>query len=84
MIKTLAFLGTRSRTNMPLQLSQIDLSQAYQGSIANREVQKSFAKISSGKKLVNATDDTAAYAQSRRMESQQESEIQIICITCKI
>ncbi|MAH14021.1 MAG: hypothetical protein CMO33_09830 [Verrucomicrobia bacterium] len=59
---------------MPLQLSQIDLSQAYQGSIANREVQKSFAKISSGKKLVNATDDTAAYAQSLRMESQQKRD----------
>ena len=59
---------------MPLQLSQIDLSQAYQGSIANREVQKSFVKISSGKKLVNATDDTAAYAQSLRMESQQKRD----------
>ncbi len=59
---------------MPLQLSQFDLSLAYQGSIANREVQKSFAKISSGKKLVNATDDTAAYAQSLRMESQQKRD----------
>ena len=68
---------------MPLQLSQIDLSQAYQGSIANREVQKSFAKISSGKKLVNATDDSAAYAQSCEWKA-NKSEIQIICITYKI
>lgn len=59
---------------MPLQLSQIDLSQAYQGSIANREVQKSFVKITSGKKHVNATDDSAAYAQSLRMESQHKRD----------
>ena len=59
---------------MPLQLSQVELSQAYQGSIANRAVEKSFAKISTGKKLLDASEDSAAYAQSLRMESQQKRD----------
>ena len=59
---------------MPLQLSQVELSQAYQGSIANRAVEKSLAKISTGKKLLDASEDSAAYAQSLRMESQQKRD----------
>ena len=59
---------------MPLQLNQIDLSQAYSGNIANREVEKSFSKLSTGKKLQSAGEDSAAFAQSLRMESQQRRE----------
>ena len=59
---------------MSLQLSQVELSQAYQGSIANRAVEKSLAKISTGKKLLDSSEDSAAYAQSLRMESQQKRD----------
>ena len=48
---------------MPLQFTQLDLAHAYRGSIANREVQKSFAKLSSGQKLQAAGEDSAAFAQ---------------------
>ena len=56
---------------MPLQISQIELSQAYSGSIATRNVEKSLNKIATGKKA-HADGDSAAYAQSLRMESQQK------------
>ena len=57
---------------MPLQISQIELSQAYSGSIATRNVEKSLNKIATGKKLHADGEDSAAYAQSLRMESQQK------------
>ena len=57
---------------MPLHLAQIDLSHAYIGSTAQTEVQKSFSKLTTGKKLHASGDDSAAYAQSLRMESQQK------------
>ena len=60
---------------MPLQFTQLDLAHAYRGSIANREVQKSFAKLSSGQKLQAAGEDSAAFAQSLRMESQQKCDL---------
>lgn len=59
---------------MPLHLAQIDLSHAYIGSTAQSEVQKSFSKLTTGKKLHASGDDSAAYAQSLRMESQQKRE----------
>ena len=59
---------------MSLQLSQVELSQAYQGSIANRAVEKSLAKISTRQKLLDASEDSADYAQSQRMESQQKRD----------
>ena len=57
---------------MPLQISQVELSQAYSGSIASRNVEKSLNKIATGKKLHADGEDSAAYAQSLRMESQQK------------
>ena len=57
---------------MPLQISQVELSQAYSGSIATRNVEKSLNKIATGKKLHPDGEDSAAYAQSLRMESQQK------------
>ena len=57
---------------MPLQLSQVELSQAFSGSIASRNVEKSLTKIATGKKLHADGKDSAAYAQSLRMESQQK------------
>jgi len=57
---------------MPLQISQVELSQAYSGSIATRNVEKSLNKIATGKKLHADGKDSAAYAQSLRMESQQK------------
>ena len=57
---------------MPLQISQVELSQAYSGSIATRNVEKSLNKIATGKKLHADGEDSAAYAQSLRMESQQK------------
>ena len=57
---------------MPLQISQVELSQAYSGSVATRSVEKSLNKIATGKKLHADGEDSAAYAQSLRMESQQK------------
>src|SRR5210317_1443142 len=57
---------------MPLQISQVELSQAYSGSVATRNVEKSLNKIATGKKLHADGEDSAAYAQSLRMESQQK------------
>ena len=57
---------------MPLQLSQVELSEAYRGSVANRNVEKSLNKIATGKKLHADGKDSAAYAQSLRIESQQK------------
>ena len=61
---------------MPLQISQVELSQAYSGKIATRNVEKSLNKIATGKKLHSDGKDTAAYAQSIRMESQQKHGLQ--------
>ena len=61
---------------MPLQISQVELSQAYSGSIATRNVEKSLNKIATGKKLHADGKDSAAYAQSLRMESQQKNSLQ--------
>jgi flagellin len=60
---------------MPLQISQVELSQAYSGSIATRNVEKSLNKIATGKKLHADGKDSAAYAQSLRMESQQKQSL---------
>jgi flagellin len=60
---------------MPLQISQVKLSQAYSGSIATRNVEKSLNKIATGKKLQANGKDSAAYAQSLRMESQQKHSL---------
>ena len=61
---------------MPLQISQVELSQAYSGKIATRNVEKSLNKIATGKKLHSDGKDSAAYAQSIRMESQQKHGLQ--------
>ena len=61
---------------MPLQISQVELSQAYSGKIATRNVEKSLNKIATGKKLHSNGKDSAAYAQSIRMESQQKHGLQ--------
>jgi len=61
---------------MPLQISQVELSQAYSGGIATRNVEKSLNKIATGKKLHADGEDSAAYAQSLRMESQQKNSLQ--------
>ena len=61
---------------MALQLTQLDLSHAYRSRVAARKVQESFAKLTSGKKLQANGDDSAAFAQSLRLESQQKRDVQ--------